>query len=809
MEPSPNNARRVGRFTVRTQIILLALVGPLAIAAGVCAFVPFIESAMCGYLERTMHDDMKTNLGLINQGVYNMVATQDQLLRTKLSDDLAVARDVLRRAGEPTLGKETVSWDAVNQFTGSRTTVALPRMLAGGTWLGKNDATDTPSPIVDEVRDLVGGTCTVFQRMNAAGDMLRVSTNVTTQDGMRAIGTYIPVTNPDGKPNPVIATVLGGSTYVGRAYVVNAWYLAAYEPIRNTSGEVIGMLYAGILQESVADLRKAIMDIKVGETGYVFVLGGEGTERGKYLLSHQGKRDGEMIWEAKDAGGRPFIQEIVAAATKTQRGESDFVSYPWKNEGDAAARMKTSAVTYYEPWDWVIGAGTYEDEFQAAVGNVSQMLRQNLVWGLGAGAIVLLLVGVSGVTVGSRISRMLGRLIAETKRLGDAAVAGKLEVRGNPELVTAEFQPIIRGINATLDAVIGPLNVAAEYVERISKGDIPDRITDEYRGDFNEIKNNLNQCVVAVNLMADDARMLAENAVQGKLATRADASRHQGDFRRIIEGVNKTLDAVIGPLNVAAEYVDRLSKGDVPAPITDEYRGDFNELKVNLNQCIASINALLETGDAVKQVAQGNLDARGDESKVRGRYREMVAAVNSAMEAFLIPASDIGEILKIMANKDFSKEVEKEYPGIFGELRANVNMVVHNIRDAMALITESAAQAAEGSQVIANSAQNLAAGAEEQSATVEQITAAVEELSRSVESVQGNAQEADKVSRETSHLAEQGGTAVRKSAEAMEMIRTSSEQIAEIIQVISEIASQTNLLALNAAIEAARAGEHG
>ena len=62
-------------------------------------------------------------------------------------------------------------------------------------------------------------------------------------------------------------------------------------------------------------------------------------------------------------------------------------------------------------------------------------------------------------------------------------------------------------------------------------------------------------------------------------------SKHQGDFRKIVQGVNETLDAVIGPLNVAAEYVDRISKGDIPPKITDSYNGDFNEIKNNLNQC--------------------------------------------------------------------------------------------------------------------------------------------------------------------------------------------------------------------------------
>ena len=60
------------------------------------------------------------------------------------------------------------------------------------------------SPIVDAIQKVAGGTCTIFQRMNSAGDMLRVSTNVVKKDGARAIGTYIPRKNPAGRPNPVL-----------------------------------------------------------------------------------------------------------------------------------------------------------------------------------------------------------------------------------------------------------------------------------------------------------------------------------------------------------------------------------------------------------------------------------------------------------------------------------------------------------------------------------------------------------------------------------------------------------------------------
>ena len=111
---------------------------------------------------------------------------------------------------------------------------------------------------------------------------------------------------------------------------------------------------------------------------------------------------------------------------------------------------------------------------------------------------------------------------------------------------------------------------AAGYVDRISKGDIPPKITDTYNGDFNVLKSNLNTCVDAVNLLVLDAGVLAKAAVDGRLATRADATKHQGDFQKVVKGVNDTLDAVINPLNVAAGYVDRIAKGETPPKITSD-----------------------------------------------------------------------------------------------------------------------------------------------------------------------------------------------------------------------------------------------
>ena len=246
-----------------------------------------------------------------------------------------------------------------------------------------------------------------------------------------------------------------------------------------------------------------------------------------------------------------------------------------------------------------------------------------------------------------RIKESLNSLVRVIKERGHdldglirSALAGDLDHRADPGKYQGANARLMESMNQMLDALVAPLRMASGFVDRIAKGDIPQRIEGEYGGEFDLLKNNLNTCAEAIRRLIGDTDGLARSAVQGELSLRADPSRHQGDFRRIIEGVNATLDAVIGPLSVAARCVERISQGDLPAPIEERFAGEFALLRDNLNRCIGSVQGLItDTDDLARAAVEGHLSVRADLSRHQGDFRKVVDGCNRTMDALLAPSS--------------------------------------------------------------------------------------------------------------------------------------------------------------------------
>lgn len=447
-------------------------------------------------------------------------------------------------------------------------------------------------------------------------------------------------------------------------------------------------------------------------------------------------------------------------------------------------------------------------------------------------------------------------LVTDAIMLSQAAQEGQLNTRADATKLKGDYRKVIDGVNATLNAVITPLNVTAEYVDRISKGDIPSKITDTYNGDFNTIKNNLNACIDAVSNMVAEANSLERATTEGRLSTRADISKYQGDFRKIIEGVNKTLDAVISPLNVAAAYVDNLSKGIIPTEITTSYSGDFNIIKNNLNACGRSIEALVADGNLLaKAAAEGALSIRADASKHLGEYRKVVEGLNATLDAVVTPLNMAAECVERISTGDIPADITGQYNGDFNTIKSNLNTCFSAIKNLVVDINMLSEAAHEGritkraditkhqgdfrkivegvnatletilapiiaikeavetintaAGEISSGNNDLSSRTEQQASTLEETAASMEELASTVKNNADNAQQANQLSLTASAIAVKGGEVVAEVVATMSAINQSAKKIEDIISVIDGIAFQTNILALNAAVEAARAGEQG
>jgi len=392
-------------------------------------------------------------------------------------------------------------------------------------------------------------------------------------------------------------------------------------------------------------------------------------------------------------------------------------------------------------------------------------------------------------------------------------------------------------------SVVKPVARCMASVVALTKGDFSKKCDIDSQDEIGRMSTAINESIDNTKKAFDDIEEAAERAKRLQAEQEEDRKRQAAEIEDKMFYYESILDAIPYPvsvtdndmnwtfLNKAVLDLAQLEKEDVLGKHCSAWNADI----CNTDKCGICM-AKAQGGNARSYFTQPQFpgqefmvdaaflhDRAGEKmghieviqditelknaertaDKVSSFQRTEIAKLSESLAS--LAAGDLTTSYSVADADADTLDVAKTFDAVAKAMQTTLD----NLRRMIAEILEGAQQFTEGSRVIAESSQTLAQGAQTQSSSVEEMTASVEELTRSIDVVKGNALEADTVAKQTNQLAEQGGTAVDKSIEAMELIRTSSTQIGEIIQVISEIASQTNLLALNAAIEAARAGEHG
>jgi methyl-accepting chemotaxis protein len=348
-------------------------------------------------------------------------------------------------------------------------------------------------------------------------------------------------------------------------------------------------------------------------------------------------------------------------------------------------------------------------------------------------------------------------------------------------------------------------------VDRISKGDIPPKITDTYVGDFNEIKNNLNVCIDSIHALVTDAGMLVNAAVDGRLATRGDASKHQGDFRKIVEGVNEMLDAVLLPIGEGNRILALVRGGNLREKVEIACKGDHEKMKNAVNGVHGWLTDLVVY---ITKIANGDLTASVAKASDQDQIHEWLVLLKNNVNALAVDAASLAKAAaegRVGTRADATR-----HQGDYRKIIEGVNNTLDAIVEPLKVTAQNATTLASSSEELTAVSQQMAGNAEETATQANVVSAASEEVSRNVASVaaaseemQASIREISKNANESARVAKNAVKVAQATNVTVKKLGESSQEIGNVIKVITSIAQQTNLLALNATIEAARAGEAG
>jgi methyl-accepting chemotaxis protein len=783
----------------RVNLISLGILGGLLLLT-ILVLPRTVLHDMDAIVNQQRHDEIGGRL----EDALSLVRTSHDHLMQQLHVAIDSAKDRLRQHGGVSISRNRiVTWSAVNQYTRETRVENLPALLVGGEWPGQGKSFEQPMAFVDAVRSTNSAFSTVFQRMNKTGDMLRVSTNVPGKDGQRALGTYIPAVNPDGQPNPVVAKVLSGETFVGRATVVDTWMQAMYMPLRDPDGQLIGMLFVGIPHAQLAGLRQSIMKMPVGRSGYVFALGGTGDQAGRYLISQNGKRDGEDILAARDANDHEFVREIVDTATRDLSSGVHWIRYPWKNvtNGEEAARWKITAYAYFPEWDWVLGAGAYEDDFATARLRVDRTLT---VFGLCALATLFATIALAWFLM-RRTTRAIVEPLHEMLTAADAICNGDVSVHLSAKDDAVEE---VANLAQTLQRLIESQRSMASVATRVARGDLSASVTARSAQDV--LAHALDEMVGSIRSIQDEMARVTWAVSAGQLSERGNAEKFSGAWGDLLRESNRLVDTFVQTMRATTDTIDRVSRGDLPPHMEQALPGDFDRTREALNRCIAAIRALVSDADRLAASGEeGRLDMRADVTAHSGDYRRVIEGMNNTLDAMVAPLRESLGVLEKLAAQDLRARAHGDFRGEHAAIRDAINRTAQSLEEAMVQVSTGAVQVTAASTQIAAAAQSVSNGATAQATSLQKVTGGLHLISEAAHQNAAGTEKARTLASTTVASADEGAAAMASMIQAMTNIRKAAEDTAQIIHDINEVAFQTNLLALNAAVEAARAGEVG
>jgi methyl-accepting chemotaxis protein len=402
-------------------------------------------------------------------------------------------------------------------------------------------------------------------------------------------------------------------------------------------------------------------------------------------------------------------------------------------------------------------------------------------------------------------------LANELGRLTEASRQGQLSERGKPDQFKGAYAGIVTGVNEMLDAILLPIGEGNRILAQISNGKIDELIAQTYKGDHEKMKQAVNNVASVLQGLQKELSRLTVASREGQLSERGNADQFKGAYAGIVTGVNEMLDAILLPIGEGNRILGLIRGGNLSESVEIACKGDHEKMKNAINGVHLWLTDLIAY---VTRIANGDLAATMAKASDKDQIHEWLVLMKENIHALVKDTNMLAAAAingRVGTRADASK-----HQGEYRKIIEGVNQTLEAVAAPLKATAENASTLATSSEELTAVSQVMASTAEETAVQANVVSAASEQVSRNVASVataseemQASIREISKNANDSARVAKNAVSMAHSTNDTMKKLGQSSQEIGNVIKVITSIAQQTNLLALNATIEAARAGEAG